>query len=315
MTRPGNRQTLNGPIAWVAVALIISLGLLALVRYFTGSETPAPDTVTTAVVAEPVEAPAPESEGPSTLGARWRMPASDPAEAAETPQPDEAIDIPFDADAIFTALQNVRVDANGNVIVDDLALEALNESLQYGQLELSEQNLADLRELIKVGLPGKAGEQTAQIVTNYYGYLEAKNELNSGPGDVEQASFEQQYRELQQLRERHLGADVAGQLFQAKDARARYMFEAQRIQDDPTLTAEEKLQRVNGLNQKMQESSINVDNWPDRYQRFQEEKRRILEAGLSEDDKRSQVRSLMHRHFQPDEIERINHLRLDSPDT
>jgi len=197
------------------------------------------------------------------------------------------------------------------VVVDNRALEALNDTFDYGAVELSEQNLALLEELIQIGLPGKAGEQTARIVRDYYHYLEAREAFNAMYEGNENADAERQYQELQALRGMYMGQNVAERLFAQSDANARYMFEVRDIEADTTLSAEEKAARLSELNEQLQAHTVPVENWRERFADFQAEKQRILEAGLSEQEKRVQVKALMRQHFQPDELEQISYLGID----
>jgi lipase chaperone protein len=150
----------------------------------------------------------------------------------------------FDADYIYNALKSVKLDENGDVITDHQALLALNETLAYSGLQLDRESLAELQEIIKLGLPGEAGEQTAEVVGNYYQYLDAEREFNTlYNAEVSSTDPKAQYEELLALRELYLGKDIADSLFEISNANARYMFESFRIKADSSLTDEEKRER------------------------------------------------------------------------
>lgn len=271
-------------------------------------------------VAAPADMPAPDhsphqATEPDTIGASWQLPKETGPTASNENEIDVDSEIPFNADAIYVALQNVRLDQNGDVILDDRALDALNDAFQRGELEFTRQNLSDLQELINAGLPGKAGEQTARIATDFYHYLEAQEEFiaayeaqNAEEASVEAA--ERQYQQLQQLRSRYLGDNVASQLFKAENAHFEYMMEAKRIQKDPSLTEEEKVEKALELNKKLETATVNVSNFAERRERFLSEKQRILDAALSAQEKKAQVESLLLRHFAADELQEIEHLDL-----
>lgn len=299
-------------VAWSGTGMVCILLILYLGYGWPGNTAPEPSTLTSPAASRP--APAPESPDSGTVAAAWQWP-DDPADSDETAIATED-DIPFNADGLYEALQNVRIDANGDVILDAEALNALNRTLQHGAVELSEQNLADLRELIQVGLPGKAGEQTARVVTDYYQYLGAQEEFNdmyeTHPTEAtDVADFERQYEELQALRKLYLGKEVAEQLFAEADAGARYMLDVRKIESDPGLTEEEKARELEALNTRLQNDTIAVDNLSERRAGFQEERQRILDAGLSEAEKQAQVKALLEQHFEPAEREKIRHLGLD----
>jgi len=307
------------PTASKRISIILGIAVLAvlLVIAFANFLKPSPAPNSASVATKPSPGAADNTEKAGTVAAIWQWQTL--ADAAEEPeQPNNMNTIPFSADALYEALQNVRIDDNGDVVLDNEALEALNRSLQYGEVELNSQNLADLQELIKVGVPGKAGEQTAEIVVDYYRYLEAEDEFNAlyeqqgSPADAGNEAYAQQYEELKALRALYLGQDVAAELFATADASARYMFEAQQLEADPTLSADDKAERLKTLNDRLIDATVPVDNWRQRYSHFLSEKQRIMEAGLADQEKKVQVERLMQQHFNPDELAKVRYLQLDS---
>lgn len=308
MTQPNLSRpfTIIFSIVGFAVLLVIAVGLLLQSGPGPGGES---------VATQPTSVAPDDAAEAGTIAAVWQWQSMADA-TAKGDEKNSTETIPFNADALYDAFQNVRIDENGDVILDNQALEALNRTLQYGVVELSDQNLANLQELIKIGVPGKAGEQTADIVVDYYRYLEAEDEYNAiyeQPGSVAEMStdaYAQQYEELKALRALYLGQEVAAQLFETADASARYMFEAQRLEADASLTGEEKAQRLEALNDRLTDETVAVDNWRKRYDAFLAEKRLIIDAGLAEQEKKAQVEQLMQQHFSASELEKVRHLQL-----
>lgn len=235
------------------------------------------------------------------------------SEAEATRQEHE---IPFTADGIYAVVQAISQDDTGHLVLGNDTLLALDRVFINGDKTLSHQDLQTLSELIRVGLPGEAGERAAEVATDYYRYLEDRNRLTASHKPQEGAALrlsgEQLYQELRQLRTMHLGEDVANQLFRAADAQFVYMSQARQLQEDTNLTQDEKLKKVQRMDDELQEASIGIDNWPERHRRFQEEKQRILDAALSREEKRAQVSTLLEREFRPYELEKIEHLELDA---
>jgi hypothetical protein len=84
--------------------------------------------------------------------------------------------LPFTEESIYNALQAVKFDENGNIILDHDALISLDEALERIHNKLDSETLSILQDIIRQALPGLSGEQTAKIVGDYYVFLEAKEE-------------------------------------------------------------------------------------------------------------------------------------------
>ncbi len=230
---------------------------------------------------------------------------------------DMSSQFPFTQESVFKALHAVKLDSNNDIILDDDALIALNNTLDFSEVKLDGEAIEKLKDLIRKGLPGDAGEQTAQIVGDYYQFLGAKNEFNAlyETKDVEGQSiedYEAQYNELISLRELYLGADVSEKLFASSNANSRYMFESMKLEANDSLSDEEKKQAQAKIVERHAEDSINVNNWNERYQAFLNDKQYIVNSSIGDNEKRIQLRALMHEHFSHEELEYVSHLQLDS---
>ena len=225
--------------------------------------------------------------------------------------------MPFTEESVFKALHAVNLDDNGDIILDDDALNALNSALDHSEFQLDAEGLEQLQGLIRKGLPGNAGEQTAQIVADFYQYLGAKNEFNSLYETNENAdqsieSYETQYNELKALREVYLGTEASNKLFATSNANSRYMFESMKLEANASLSDDEKKQQQAEIIEQHEEATISVNNWNERYSVFLNDKHYIISSSLSDDQKRSQLADLMSQHFNDEELEAVSHLQLDS---
>jgi lipase chaperone LimK len=298
------------------VALTIVMALTLLIPDSAPKLTDGSDHTTTTNTMK--KAPATRS---NTIAKAWQWdstatngnPSSTPI---ETP-PDQTSEHPFTQASVYEALQAVKLDQNGDVVLDDDALIALNAALENNMPMLDDDALAELQSIIKSGLPGKAGEQTAQIVADYYQYLGARNEFNAlyettnaGEQDIE--TYEAQYNELLALRELYLGSEAANKLFAATDANSQYMFDSMKLENNTSLSEEEKLQEQAKISERHANDSSKVSNWNHRYRTFSDEKQFILDSSVSEGEKHAQITELMHKHFSAEELESVQHLDLDS---
>jgi hypothetical protein len=257
---------------------------------------------------------------PATIATQWQW--SKVNQQAEQPVANEVNNkLPFTAKFVYEALKAVKLDEDGNVIHDHDALLSLDEALLRIQNKLDAESLEILQGIIKDGLPGKAGEQTAKIVGDYYYFLEAKDEfsetsealIDSSIRETSQAieNDELLYAELQALRDAHLGTDVSNGLFRVSDASAQYMFDSMKLDFNQDLTEEEKEQKRGEIEERHIQGSVNVSNWPARYGAFQDAKQKILSALLEPEEKQRQVIELLQSYFSSEELKRIQYLNLD----
>lgn len=169
--------------------------------------------------------------------------------------------VPFDVVSIYTALGNVELDEFGDVVVDHKARLALDASFQGQELNLGADGLAELQELIRIGLPGKAGEQTAEMMADYYGYRLAEEEFMEGyPPPEDPEAMRRQFEQVVALREAHLGLEVAEQLYALEHAQTRYTLDVMQIEADSSLSDEEKSQRREALGSKLPTELAASDN-------------------------------------------------------
>jgi lipase chaperone LimK len=315
-------------------SIIVLTGLISITWVFFPDSAPIPDTPTVSNInaIDPLAASSPATNtligNNSTIATAWQWQESNDDQTNINDLPNIATDNqrswPFTQESVYKALHAVKLDDNGDIIIDHDTLIALNAALNHSQLELDGETLEDLQELIRTGLPGEAGEQTAQIVADYYLYLRAKNEFNSlyEANDIDQTnsgepqkieSNEAQYNELMALRELYLGAENAEKLFSIANANSRYMFDSMKLEADINLSEEEKTQQQELIIKRHTEQTVKVDNWQERHRSFANEKKHILNASLSDDEKREQLTELLHQRFSPEELVYIDHLQLDSP--
>jgi lipase chaperone LimK len=206
-----------------------------------------------------------QDENTDTIAYKWQWenfaktkpaPNNDAESSAENKPSGE---MPYDAVEVYRVLQSIRVDENGRVVLNQTAMQALEEGYSELGPDLSPRDLSELQELIRVGLPGPAGQEAAQILENYYRLRSAEAEFNqlrtaeagSNGQTPNQLPTGDRYEELVELRRSYLGKEVADSLFAVEDAQARHMFAAIAIQQNADLTAEEKQVQQEALQQRL----------------------------------------------------------------
>jgi lipase chaperone LimK len=255
-----------------------------------------------------------------TIATEWQWVSGQPEVLQTNTTDDTNTVLPFTEESVYIALQAVKLDEGGDIILDHDALISLDEALERIHNRLNQASLEALQELIKQSLPGKAGTQTAELVKNYYDFLEAKEEfsrINEAMADTNNENSLQAleinvqlYAELQALRERYLGYEATESLFRVSDANAKYMFDSMKLALNDQLTNEERLEQRKIIEAEHLEQSINITNWPSRYSAFNNEKQYIVASSISDDDKRQQLETLLSQHFDEEERKRIEHLGL-----
>jgi len=312
-----------------AMVILVGLAIFTLIMLPNSDPTPANPTLVNPSslthTTETIKVNVPSKENTIATAWQWEiLPANESHnQQAETrnknehSQADTASSLPFTQESIYTALHAVKLNEDGDIIIDHDALNALNAALDPSKLKLDDEALEELQDLIRTGLPGIAGEQTAQIVADYYQYLGAKSDFNTlyetrNNTDRDIDNYEMQYNELLALRALYLGAEVADQLFATANANSRYMFDSMKLEADTSLNEAEKKQQQAEIIERHAAQTINVNNWNERYRAFSVDKQNIVNSSLSDDAKRDQVTSLMHQHFSHEELELVSYLDLDS---
>lgn len=255
---------------------------------------------------EPQAARAAESQ---TIEQAWRWERFSKAELK--PKNPPAGQPPFTVAGVHQALRTVELDANGMPVVDSRALSALQSAFADVSTRLTDADLQRLEEIIRAGLPGPGGEQVAGIVSNYYRYDIARRDIESQvPPPQDPESMQTHYESLVALRQQHLGADVARQLFAAEEAYARFTIESMRIQATPGVSDADKERMQAELRTRLAEGVLpdkpdaREREWQQRYARFAQQRQMILNAGLPERDQREQIEQLLATHFNDRERER-----------
>src|SRR5690606_8104986 len=171
--------------------------------------------------------------------------------------------VPYDVVQIYNILQSVQLDDAGRVIPDQSAKYALEKGFDDLGTDLSPEALAELQDLIRIGLPGEAGEEAARIMKSYYELRVAEEKLNqqadtlSTTATAEEpesaASAAERYEQLVQLRRQHLGDEIANGLFAVEELQARHMISTVAIQQNTELSDEDKQAELAALQAKLNE--------------------------------------------------------------
>ena len=153
----------------------------------------------------------------------------------------------FDVGLVFDALSQVVVDHNDDVVINHNAKDLLESAFKKMTFDLSENDLNELNELIVIGLPGKAGEQTAKIVRDYYDYRLAEADFMASTYGEDMIDAQTNFEQIVAIRRAELGHEVAEKLFGLQEAEAHFMIQSIKNQSDTGLTEEERLRKQTDL--------------------------------------------------------------------
>ena len=219
---------------WLLVGAALGVATLAITyeresppRTFETAESSAPAA---AAAAPTVTAPMPDSDG--------RSAAASPSSRASLATVEEV----NEGDAAF------RTDARGELLVDEktrLNLEALLAQSESRGLD------REVREQTE-HLSASAARQAEELIQKFVLYQNAQRQAFP-PGDAP-LTEDDAVRELEglhALREAHFGPELAQRLYGREEAIAREMIQVMRIENDQSLTAEEKLERAQALRERL----------------------------------------------------------------
>lgn len=308
----------SNTILKVAVpGLIAAVAVVGAILWSSSKQIPPAEDV---VQAEAAPANQPVSKPDAmTIGGQWNwdgvnMQRNKKAEASAKAggiNGAEADDFPYTPEVIYQALEKVRLDKDGNLVIDHVTLAALIDALGSTSALLSDEHLAVLQEIIQVGLAGQAGEQAAELVGNFHEYLKANADLIAlNSSQLTPAEQRKQYEEMQALRAIHLGDAVAKGLFAQTDTESYYMMDSMEIETLPDLSKEEKAARQQAVVDRHIAETISLHGLDDKYQKFLQA-RELIYASYPEGEEREQkVQAAKEESFTAEERVLIRHLPL-----
>lgn len=297
------------------ILAFVSLALVSVGYFYTlGSDvvsSPVPGPVrdsakpaqTRDIISTPLYSAAQESEPQASTEAESSEDQSVIAEAKSL--------LEFSPEAIVEALDEVRLDVNGNLIVDHQAYLALRRVLGNNRLAMDALSLSVLQELIQYAMPGDAGSQVAHIAGNYYQYVKARTEFNElHKENYVNLDFAARQKELKRLRSTYLGEEISVQLFGQSDAQNLYLYERFNIESETQLSPLERDRRLTQSQEKYTSSILDVYGWRSSYQEFTKEKDRLVKQDLSAEQKRLQVEQAFARYFDEHERDMMDQLQI-----
>lgn len=217
----------------------------------------------------------------------------------------------LDYTMLHKEIGKIRLTEDGNIIVDDIALKALERAFPKNRLNHTPEMMEEMLAIIKQGLPGKAGEQAADIIQKFFEFAKAKKELDSVYGDVNLApsNREEALEENKALRRLYLGEELATQLFDKSDKESGFMHDTLEIARNKEMSQEEKEKAKNKLSLEYLGSVLT--NWDSRYQAYQSASTSIQQnQSLDSDEIKHALIELQKESFTIEELKTIRRANI-----
>ncbi len=204
---------------------------------------------------------------------QWSWAAFEGREVTSTTQADaenNKNEVAFDVVSIHAALSGVRLDKNGHVIVDVNARMALEKAFRQINKHIAIDAIAikELKSLIEIGLPGIAGKEVSDIVSNYFLLQKDLQEISKNQSaqlssalNAESLIEDQESLErLAKIRREYLGKDVADSFYGGDQAHQRYMLSRKTNELDSSLTKREIIEKKLQLKKDLEAGYFHLDS-------------------------------------------------------
>lgn len=153
----------------------------------------------------------------------------------------------FDISYIFDALQAINIDANNSILIDHTTKNLLESAFLHVPYDLSDVEISELEELIRLALPGTPGKQASDIVINYYHYRIAESDFLSSSYVNSPKDALQQLHQLESIRNTQLGYETAKKLYGLDHEKNKFTIQSMIIQSNNDLSIQEKNEKQNNL--------------------------------------------------------------------
>jgi len=155
---------------------------------------------------------------------------------------------PFDYELVELALQEVKLDEEGALLIDADTADVLSRAVAELPVGMNENILQRVIFLTAKGLPGPAGEQLALILKNYYRYQQTSKEISGLDTEkVGEVRSEHLFQQDIALKELYMGKEVTKGLFGHKHLVRNYLFSRRKVNENSDLSRQQKKQRLTEL--------------------------------------------------------------------
>jgi lipase chaperone LimK len=198
---------------------------------------------------------APAASGEATAGVGIAAPS-----AGQKGLPSSGVPAPSSSTVTVTDAMGATLDAArlfelgfaGGLVIDRDTRAVIEAVLNSMPEEPSEHDLQRLERTLREGLPKDDAEKAIKLFSSYRGYtadVRGQMEPLGIPGNLQEMNtfFDQ----MEAIKRRHFDETTASALFGQHDAHARTTMEAMFVEQDASLSAEQKKERLDALRAKL----------------------------------------------------------------
>jgi hypothetical protein len=175
----------------------------------------------------------------------WRQPLS---LAGSFPMLISTIHWQFDYEATEQALLAIKANEVGDLILNANTAKILKKAVSKLPSKMNTAELQRVEFLVAEGLPGKAGQQLATVMTNFYHFKQATDIADASTNAKQNKQSKALSFQQSILRQkRYLGEHTSKQLFGKKNALNNYLYARKRINEDTNLNQVQKQDQLTTL--------------------------------------------------------------------
>ncbi len=195
-----------------------------------------------------------------------------------------------------------RVDEHGELIID----VGLRQGFDYFLAAIGEEDLETIKARIAAWLdeelPPGAARQAWAVLERYLGYKEALADIPEHDGTPE--SMRRTVRARGELRDAWLGQEISDAFYRFENAYDHYMIERMALEQDDSLTGEQRRKRLDGLRAELPDEVRDAMERTRATARVSRQVSELREQGASE----SEIHALRERELGSEAAQRLSEL-------
>ena len=157
----------------------------------------------------------------------------------------------FDYELTEQTLLAIKTNKTGDLILNANTAKQLKKAISNLPSNMTTKELQRIELLASKGLAENTGRQLSTLLIRYYHFQHALNSvLSTSNSQKNNQNKEFSFKQTILLEERYFGKQVSKQLFGQKNALNQYLYARKRINENTTLSREEKIHQLSSLQER-----------------------------------------------------------------